>query len=182
MSSFSEGTCSCCRTLAISCSERLNIRKVPSGAPRLRPASRILIREVCASPYLTFNRHVACPLRANYAGISDCRLRTLPAKCNAKNRNGRSVEKAAKALLYSIGKSPFGYSVRELLLRYAEAKHESLEELLSLASELDRHYVPSRYPNAIPSGTPHQSYDEVVSRRALEYATKVIEYVQRQLL
>ena len=91
-------------------------------------------------------------------------------------------EKAAKALLYSIGESPFGHSVRELLLRYAEAKNESLEELLSLASELDRHYVPSRYPNAIPSGTPHQSYDEVVSRRALEYATKVIEYVQRQLL
>lgn len=90
-------------------------------------------------------------------------------------------EKAAKGLLYMIAESPFGHSVRELLARYAEAKHENLEELLPQASELDRHYVPARYPNAVPSGTPHENYDEVVSRRTLDYATKIIEYVQRHL-
>ena len=90
-------------------------------------------------------------------------------------------EKAAKALLYAIGESPFGHSIRELLARYAEAKHENLEELLPLASELDRHYVPARYPNAIPSGTPHENYDEVVSCRTLDHATKIIQYAQRQL-
>jgi len=73
MSSSSDGMCSCCRTLAISYSERLNIRKVPSGAPRLQPASRILIRGVYASRFLTFNRYGACSLRASYVGISDCR-------------------------------------------------------------------------------------------------------------
>ena len=91
-------------------------------------------------------------------------------------------EKAAKALLYLIGESPFGHSVRELLSRYAEERHENLEELLPLASELDRHYVPARYPNAIPSGTPHENCDEVVRRRALDYAGKIIEYVRRRLL
>lgn len=80
-----------------------------------------------------------------------------------------------------IGESPFGHSVRELLARYAEAKHENLEELLLHASELDRHYVPARYPNAIPSGTPHESYDEIVSRRTLDHAAKIIQYVERQL-
>jgi len=90
-------------------------------------------------------------------------------------------EKAAKALLYVIGESPFGQSVHELLARYAEAKHENLGELLLLASELDRHYVPARYPNAIPSGTPHESYDEIVSRRTLDHAAKIIQYVERQL-
>jgi len=90
-------------------------------------------------------------------------------------------EKASKALLYMIGESPFGQSVRELLARYAEAKHESLEELLLQASELDRHYVPARYPNAVPSGTPHETYDEAVSTRTLDCATKIIEYVQRHL-
>jgi len=89
-------------------------------------------------------------------------------------------EKASKALLYMIGESPFGHSVRELLARYAEAKHENLEQLLLHASELDRHYVPARYPNAIPSGTPHETYDEVVSHRTLDCATKIIEYAQRQ--
>ena len=90
-------------------------------------------------------------------------------------------EKAAKALLYMIGESPFGHSVRELLVRYAEAKHDNLEEQLRLASELDRHYVPARYPNAIPSGTPHENYDEVVSHRTLDHATKIIEFVRRRL-
>jgi len=90
-------------------------------------------------------------------------------------------EKAAKALLYVIGESPFGHSIRELLARYVEAKHENLDELLRLASELDRHYVPARYPNAIPSGTPHESYDEIVSRRTLDHAAKIIQYVERQL-
>jgi len=91
-------------------------------------------------------------------------------------------EKAAKGLLYLIGESPFGQAVRELLSRYAEERHENLGELLPLASELDRHYVPARYPNAIPSGTPHENYDEVVSRRALDCAGKIIEYVRRRLL
>jgi len=90
-------------------------------------------------------------------------------------------EKAAKALLYLIGESPFGHSIRELLARYAETKGENLQELLPLASELDRHYVPARYPNAIPAGTPHESYDDVASRRALDYATRIIEYVRGRL-
>ena len=93
----------------------------------------------------------------------------------------QAAEKAAKALLYSGGESPFGHSVRELIARYAESKRKNLYELLSLASELDRHYIPARYPNAVPSGSPHEYYDENVGLRALDCATKIIDYVKRQL-
>ncbi|MEM2791259.1 MAG: HEPN domain-containing protein [Thermofilaceae archaeon] len=49
------------------------------------------------------------------------------------------------------------------------------------ARELDRHYIPSRYPNAHPSGTPHEAYDEETSKRALSAAREVIRYVREVL-
>ena len=52
------------------------------------------------------------------------------------------------------------------------------ERLLASARELDRHYIPSRYPNAHPSGTPHEAYDEVAARRALKAARRIVEYVE----
>ena len=88
-------------------------------------------------------------------------------------------EKAAKALLYSVNEAPWGHSVRILIERYAEKRGVAVDErLLASARELDRHYIPSRYPNAHPSGTPHEAYDEVVARRALKAARRIIEYVE----
>lgn len=94
----------------------------------------------------------------------------------------QAAEKACKALLYYVNEASWGHSVRELLIRYfRRIAQEPLEELLVHARELDRHYIPSRYPNAHPSGTPHETYDEVVSRRAIEAAEKVIDFVRRIL-
>lgn len=88
-------------------------------------------------------------------------------------------EKAAKALLYYVNEAPWGHSIRILLERYFERKGiNSDPELLSHARELDRHYIPSRYPNAHPAGTPHEAYDETASRRALEASKKIIDYAR----
>ncbi|MGC9149434.1 MAG: HEPN domain-containing protein [Sulfolobales archaeon] len=46
------------------------------------------------------------------------------------------------------------------------------------ARELDRHYIPSRYPNAHPAGTPHEAYDHETSRRAIECARRIIDYAR----
>ncbi len=51
--------------------------------------------------------------------------------------------------------------------------------MLKAARELDRHYIPSRYPNAHPAGTPHESYDEETAMRAYESALKIVEFVRR---
>lgn len=93
----------------------------------------------------------------------------------------QAAEKSAKALLYSIGESPFGHSVLTLIQRFAEASGESILDLKPLAAELDRHYIPSRYPNAMPSGSPHENYDQEVSRRALDYAGRIVDYVRRRV-
>jgi HEPN domain-containing protein len=69
--------------------------------------------------------------------------------------------------------------VRELLTRYfTRVNVKPEEDLLRYARELDRHYIPSRYPNAHPSGTPHEAYDEETSERALNVAERVIAFVR----
>ena len=90
----------------------------------------------------------------------------------------QSAEKACKALLYYVNEVPWGHSVRELLLRYFGMKGMD-DELLKCARELDRHYIPSRYPNAHPSGTPHEAYDEEVSSRAIGCAEEVVNYARK---
>jgi HEPN domain-containing protein len=94
----------------------------------------------------------------------------------------QAAEKSVKALLFSVGESPFGHSVLQLLQRFAEASSKDISELRPLAAELDRHYIPARYPNAMPSGSPHENYDHEASLRALQYAGRIIDYARRQLV
>jgi len=95
----------------------------------------------------------------------------------------QSAEKAVKALLYHVNEAPWGHSIRVLLGRFFTKTGSSdsrLEAgLLACARELDRHYIPSRYPNALPAGTPHEAYDEETSWRAIECARRILEYVRR---
>ncbi|MCX8169490.1 MAG: HEPN domain-containing protein [Candidatus Methanomethyliaceae archaeon] len=94
----------------------------------------------------------------------------------------QAAEKACKALLYYMNEAPLGHSIRELLLRYFNRIGENPnQELMSYARELDRHYIPSRYPNAHPSGTPHEAYDEEVSKRALNAAERVLKFVEKTI-
>jgi len=85
----------------------------------------------------------------------------------------QAAEKAVKALLYSINEAPWGHSIRSLLHRFFESKGINEDkEIISYARELDLHYIPSRYPNAHPIGSPHKAYDERVSENALKAAEK----------
>jgi len=94
----------------------------------------------------------------------------------------QAAEKAAKALLFSINEAAFGHSIRQLLERYFRVVNlEPDKDLLRYARELDRHYIPARYPNAHPAGTPHEAYDEETSKDALQAAEKIIKYVRRAL-
>ena len=91
----------------------------------------------------------------------------------------QAAEKALKALLYSVNEAPWGHSVRILLERYFKHLDKEIgKEILVYARELDRHYIPSRYPNAYPAGTPHEAYDEETSARALKAARKIINFVK----
>lgn len=78
-----------------------------------------------------------------------------------------------------VNEAPWGHSVRILLEEFAEKKKLTINELLPYARELDRHYVPSRYPNAHPAGTSHEAYNEVTSRKAVEAAERLISFAKK---
>ena len=84
-------------------------------------------------------------------------------------------------MLYALGEVPVGRSVRELLERFASLSGQDASFLMNSARELDRHYVPSRYPNALPSGTPHEAYDEPTARRAIACAEEVLAFARQFL-
>jgi len=92
----------------------------------------------------------------------------------------QACEKAVKSLLYATGKSAWGHSIIELL-EYLRGDIEVEAEIYTHARELDRHYIPSRYPNAFESGYPALYYDEEVANRAINSCREIIKWVKKQL-
>ena len=94
----------------------------------------------------------------------------------------QAAEKAVKAILYSINEAPWGHSIRILLERYIEKSGSpQIEYLMECARELDRHYIPSRYPNAHPSGTAFEAYDPKTAERALECSRGILKYAREKI-
>lgn len=83
----------------------------------------------------------------------------------------QAAEKALKAVLYLGGaRSILGHSVAELLKR-AATRHPALAGYRADAMQLDRFYIPTRYPNGLPAGTPFENY----TREDLEKAVVMAE-------
>ncbi len=68
-----------------------------------------------------------------------------------------------------------GHSVSDLLQELSK-RHEVSRDLVDLALELDKAYIPTRYPNAHPSGSPRTRYIEEEARRLLAHADKIVNF------
>ena len=93
-------------------------------------------------------------------------------------------EKAFKSLLYYQGARRAALLTHSLveMVREAGEKTTQVKDLLDQARELDLHYIPSRYPNGIPSGYPHQFYSKKVADEAFAAAEKIFSTVQDYFL
>ncbi len=89
-------------------------------------------------------------------------------------------EKALKSLLYYEGARRTALLTHSLveMIREGEKKVKALSRLLDQARELDLHYIPSRYPNGLPSGYPHQFYGKKVAQKAVIAAEKIFSSVR----
>ena len=86
----------------------------------------------------------------------------------------QAAEKVVKAFLYTNGvEDPWGHSVSKLI---ADAKSyaTSFEKYAPLAAQLDRFYIPTRYPNGLPGGLPSESYFKEDAEVAIEHAKTII--------
>jgi len=87
----------------------------------------------------------------------------------------QAAEKAVKAVFQKMGAEAWGHSVADLLKELSK-RHQVSEELIDGALELDKAYIPARYPNAHPSGSPRTRYTANEARRLTEYAEKIINF------
>ena len=87
----------------------------------------------------------------------------------------QAAEKALKALHYLGGERlVIGHSLLELL-RALLTQHPALADLEESARRLDQYYVPTRYPNGLPGGTPADAFSKAQATEALARAKRFVE-------
>lgn len=93
----------------------------------------------------------------------------------------QAAEKALKAFLYGQGeRHVMGHSV-VTLCKQAVRFNEEFSTLADQASQLDRYYIPTRYPNGLPGGIPAESYTARDAQDAITLAREICGVVKKHL-
>lgn len=93
----------------------------------------------------------------------------------------QTAERALKAFLYFRGKRRvIGHSVHELAKQCARLDSD-FAPLIKETGQLDRYYIPTRYPNGLPGGVPAQMYQAKEAQEALELAEKTVTLVATKM-
>ncbi len=87
----------------------------------------------------------------------------------------QGAEKAVKAVFLYLHGESWGHSVFALLKALGD-KIEVSEQLIEAAKNLDKHYIPTRYPNGFDSGMPGEYYTRKDAQEAIENAREIIEF------
>ena len=91
----------------------------------------------------------------------------------------QAAEKALKAVLMSRGADAWGHTVTALL--GIVTGNDVAEELVVCAKTLDKHYIPTRYPNGLDAGAPTDFYTNKDSDDAIACAERLIGFARRQV-
>ncbi|MGH7321249.1 MAG: HEPN domain-containing protein [Candidatus Rokuibacteriota bacterium] len=92
----------------------------------------------------------------------------------------QAAEKAVKAVFQRLGAEAWGHSVADLLVELRE-RHPIPEALHEAGLELDKAYIPTRYPNAHPTGAPRGRYTRTEAQRLIDHAAAIVEFCSRLL-
>jgi HEPN domain-containing protein len=92
----------------------------------------------------------------------------------------QAAEKALKALYQYLGGEFYGHSLLKMLLELPEASRPT-ESLIGTAADLDKLYIPTRYPNGFDAGAPADYFSVRDAEKAVRDAEAIIDYVGRQV-
>ena len=92
----------------------------------------------------------------------------------------QAAEKACKALHMSRGSDAWGHDLTALLTALPRDARPP-DDLLDRARGLDKHYIPSRYPNGFAAGTPRDHYTEREAVTAIADAEAIVEFCARSI-
>ena len=93
----------------------------------------------------------------------------------------QAAEKAVAAFLFAKGAERVWGNALADLCEDAMAFDPGFDVLKSAAVLLDKYYLGTRYPSALPGGVPAEAYDREDSERALALAEEVLGFVQTRL-
>lgn len=93
----------------------------------------------------------------------------------------QAAEKGLKALYQFLGAEARGHSVLGLLQNLPQSLDLS-PDLVEAAKQLDKHYIPARYPNSYPQGAPYEYYTGAEAQRALRDAELLLQFCQDHLV
>lgn len=95
-------------------------------------------------------------------------------------KSEQAAQLAVKAFLRALGEVAFGHSLTRLVSRLDELGVGVPEEIRRSGRRLESHYVPSRYPDVYPAGSPFEFYDEGRAREALAQARGSLDFVSER--
>lgn len=91
----------------------------------------------------------------------------------------QSAQKVLKSFLIAQGKRQVNIHAIGELLKEAAKFDKSFNDLVSLGQRLDRYYLASRYPDALPDpAIPAESYGPDEGREAVEIARRILSAVK----
>jgi HEPN domain-containing protein len=122
-----------------------------------------------------FNRWLSQAQHTKASAERDAKSSDFAWSCFKSQQAG---EYALKALLRGVGQPGHGHALRRLLSDLSALELKVPNEILESAQLLDRHYVPTRYPDAFPEGSPHEYYDDRAAQEALDAAGTIISWIQ----
>jgi len=89
----------------------------------------------------------------------------------------QAAEKAVKAVFLYLHGEGWGHSVYSLL-KALSGKVKVPKKLLEASKVLDKHYIPTRYPNGFERGIPADYYTKREAQEAIKNARAVIKFCQ----
>lgn len=92
----------------------------------------------------------------------------------------QAAEKAVKALFYSRNANAWGHSVTALLQELEKTLSVD-ESLLNSARNIDKFYIPPRYPNGFDAGIPADYFTQEDAKKGIEDARAIIRFCERHL-
>lgn len=91
----------------------------------------------------------------------------------------QAAEKALKAYLFDIGKRKIITHSTYTLARECMQENNSFNSILSFCAELDKHYIPSRYPNGLPDSIPSEVYLKQDAQASINNSQKILEFISQ---
>jgi len=92
----------------------------------------------------------------------------------------QAAEKAVKAVVMKLGGEPWGHSVTVLMGGLAE-RLDVPDTLVDAAKRLDKHYIPTRYPNGFDAGAPTDYYTDQEADAAVADAQRILRFCRDSL-